>query len=247
MPNYSAIRNSLDEILESIEDIKNELPDDDEEDEVEEASETHNTFYLSLSELDAIVRHAGGLTSKLFKPNDVIVAPPFKWRVIAVGADNPLNCPKEEQHVTLQVLGYITDGTPFDDAGHNDWAKSSMRKYLEDVFLKKLLPADAACVKYVEKLTGEAGNKTVDRVFLLSAKELGFDVKEAGSVYPLFTGYSASEHRLYKDDEGDNRWYFTRSPNPGNALIVRYVNTDGSLNSTYAYIGLGAVPACIVI
>ena len=234
---------SVDELKNGIDTIKDEL--DDEEAAQDEHIEDGNVFHMSLADVDKLV--CGKLSALVFKPGDVIYSGNLKFKIIDIGNMKPINSRPDEKHVLLRLEGFITDGTPFDRDGHNVWEFASIRSFLHDEVFKKLSAEEQAVVKFVKLHTGKNDAVTTDRVFLLSAKELGLVKDEAGETLPYFTGTDADEHRKYYDEEGDSRWYFTRSPLPGNAVSVRYVYTDGSLDSSYAHYGYGAVPACILI
>lgn len=245
------MRQMLQNALDSVDEAKNtleELKEEFEDEEKEESSDLKcpmNVFYMSLADVDKLVY--GKFSALVFHPGDVIVSGKFRFRVIDVGNMQSINARPDERHVLLRIEQFITDGTPFDNDGCNEWEKSSMRKYLNGEFLEMLSEEDRSAVKYVELHTGRKDAVSTDRVFLLSAKELGFDVDEAGKALPFFTGENAADSRIYTDGDGDARWYFTRSPYPGGALSVRYVSTDGSLNSINALNGFAAVPACMLI
>jgi hypothetical protein len=105
----------------------------------------------------------------------------------------------------------------------------------------------------VEKTTyrnDDEGGKaytTKDKLFLLSASELGFtggDVKNEGTAYPF---YENPKNRKKTDaPSGDESCYWARSPTPWYADRVRVVTSDGALNSSYASLGYGAAAACVI-
>ena len=171
----------------------------------------------------------------------------MKFKVIDVGNMKPINARPDEKHVLLRLEQFVSRETPFDNDGCNEWEKSSIRKYLNSEFMQMISEEERSVIKYVELHTGRKDAVSTDRVFLLSAKELGFDVDEPGKAMPFFTGKNAADNRAYVDADGDTRWYFTRSPYPGGAFGVRYVYTDGSLYNITASTGIAAVPACILI
>ena len=234
---------NVDELKNGIEEIKEEF--DDEEPAQDERADGGNIFYMSLVDVDRLV--CGKLSAIVLKPGDMICSGNLKFKVIDVGNMKPINARPDEKHVLLRLEGFITDGTPFDREGHNVWEFASIRSFLNDEVFKKLSAEEQAVVKFVKLHTGKDDAVTTDRVFLLSAKELGLVKDEAGETLPYFTGMCAGERRMYYDEEGDSRCYFTRSPNPGNAYDVRRVGTDGSLDGNNAISGYGAVPACILI
>lgn len=244
------MRQMLQNVLDSVDEAKNTLEElkeefDDEEPVQDERADGGNVFYMSLTDVDKLV--CGKLSAIVLKPGDMICSGNLKFKIIDIGNMKPINSRPDEKHVLLRLEGFITDGTPFDKEGHNIWEFASIRSYLNNGVFKMLSEEDQAVVKLIKLCTGKDDAVTTDRVFLLSAKELGLVKDEPGETLPYFTGMDADEHRMYFDNDGDARWYFTRSPNPGYACHVRLVSTDGSLYYYYASNGYGAVPACILI
>ena len=234
---------SIDEMKNSIEEIKEDF--EDEKSAPESLDYSRNAFCMSLADVDRLV--SGRLSAIVLKPGDVIYSGKMKFKVIDVGNMKPINARPDEKHVLLRLEGFITDGTPFDKENNNVWEFASIRTYLNNDVFNMLSVEDQAVIKYVKLYTGKDSAVTTDRVFLLSAKELGLVKDEAGDVLPYFTGDEADTHRMYYDKEGDSRCYFTRSPYPGYAYGVRYVSSDGSLSVNGACSGVGAVPACVLI
>ena len=168
------MRQMLQNALDSVDEAKNtleELKEEFEDEEKEESSDLKcpmNVFYMSLADVDKLVY--GKFSALVFHPGDVIVSGKFRFRVIDVGNMQSINARPDEKHVLLRIEQFITDGTPFDNDGCNEWEKSSMRKYLNGEFLEMLSEEDRSAVKYVELHTGRKDAVSTDRVFLLSAK-----------------------------------------------------------------------------
>lgn len=181
------------------------------------------------------------------------------WTVVGVGIDEQLIGVKR-QTVTLQMTHCMEEYRWFSKPnkkhpwGHNAWDFSCLRWYLNGEFLDGFSDEDKAALIPVEKTTyrndvdGGEAYKTVDKVFVLSASELGFtgnNIKDEGIVYPFFDGHP--EHRKKTDAEsGDESFYWMRSPNPSSAYSGRNVNPDGSLNNNSANGGYGAAAACVI-
>ena len=88
-----------------------------------------------------------------------------------------------------------------------------------------------------------------DKFFLASRNELGYGTENVaeGSVFKLYDGATNADRIKYDfSSTAAARYWWMRSPYPGNAGYVRRVLTDGSLNFNNAFTGLGAVPACII-
>ena len=88
-----------------------------------------------------------------------------------------------------------------------------------------------------------------DKFFLLSRPEIFGDWDSAsikdGTQLEYYVGLTNSE-RIHRDKNGSARHCFLRSPNPGNANVVRCLNSDGNLNNYYAGSSYGVAPACII-
>ena len=121
----------------------------------------------------------------------------------------------------------------FDNGGCNDWRTASLRKYLHEDYLPKLLESfpelkDAA-VTFLRDLTADDGLKDygtcVDTVSLLTADE-----------------YKANRD-IYMDPPGTWRWLITpdSTPSGGGSSFARVVNTGGTLYDSGACYGSGGV------
>ena len=88
-----------------------------------------------------------------------------------------------------------------------------------------------------------------DKFFLLSRPEIFGDWDSAsykdGTQLEYYNGLTATE-RIKRDAAGTARYTWLRSPNPSDAGHARIVYTDGTLNNSSAYVGLGVAPACII-
>jgi hypothetical protein len=181
------------------------------------------------------------------------------WTVIGVGVDAQ---PAEAKRPTVTLhMCHVPDDMyfPFDMPskkyrwGHNAWDTCNLRKWLNGPFLSGFPEADREAMIRVEKTTyrnDDEGGKaytTKDKLFLLSASELGFtggDVKSEGTAYPF---YENPENRKKTDSpSGDESCYWARSPTPWYAYSVCSVNSDGALNNYHVYGGYGAAAACAI-
>lgn len=115
----------------------------------------------------------------------------------------------------------------FDNGGCNDWRTASLRKYLHEDYLPKLLESfpelkDAA-VTFLRDLTADDGLKDygtcTDTVSLLTADE-----------------YKANRD-IYMDPPGTWRWLITpdSTPSGGGSSFARVVYTVGALSISDAY------------
>lgn len=99
--------------------------------------------------------------------------------------------------------------------------------------------------------------ETDEKFFLFSNDELYFATEngvDQGEPYAYYENYSTlaaagsgADSNRTKYLNGTARYYWMRSPYPWYAYIVRFVNPDGSLNYTNAYISYGAAPACCIV
>lgn len=181
------------------------------------------------------------------------------WTVIGVGVDGQ-EVGQKRQTVTLHMTNVLDDMyLPFDTPnkqycwGHNAWDTCNLRNWLNKYFLSGFPEADREAMRRVEKTTcrndGEGGEAytTQDKLFLLSASELGFtgeNIKDEGAAYQF---YENLENRKKTDfPSGDESCYWVRSPNPWSAYSVRLVLPGGSLSHNYASHGTGAAAACVI-
>lgn len=132
-------------------------------------------------------------------------------------------------------------------------------------FSEKMQAALLTVTKRVAKNTvtdGGGYEDVTDKVFLLSNTEVGLANENSvaeGSIYALFN--TASERLAYPTTEAVSKseytntdltaskpwWWWLRTPYAGDSYDACLVNTDGTLNYGYAYIGhYGVRPACAV-
>lgn len=136
----------------------------------------------------------------------------------------------EEQGGVLAIVSeLLEERIPFDTDNKNDWRNSSLRIYLNNCYIKQFDCVDI--LPFVSDLTSDDGMKdygtSKDYIFLLSCD--------------LYCKYRESVPRF-------NNWWWTLTPwtcSPSNANTARIVSSDGTLNDSYAYDGLGVAPACL--
>ena len=150
----------------------------------------------------------------------------------------------EENGVVL-MMAAAYDWRPFSRPdkehpwGWNDYEASQIRKELNGEILEDLFRD--------EQEMPETWAPGMGRLFLLSEEEAGF--RQTEETFAWFRGEDEDEldtKRQMKDRDGDPCSWWLRSPNPGHAYSVRLVYTDGSLSSSRACDGYGAVAACII-
>lgn len=120
----------------------------------------------------------------------------------------------------------------FDNDCYNNWAKSSIRKNLNAVFLPLMDENDL--LPFESDLTADNGDtaygKCVGKIGILSCDLY----RKYRNIVPLF-----------------DEWMWTCTPwhcdahNYGNARGVRLVGSDGTVYNHSAYVAYGLAPACI--
>jgi len=136
----------------------------------------------------------------------------------------------EEQGGILAITAKTLEHEyPFDKNRCNDWRKSSLRKYLNDEYIKNFDTNDLLML--CSDLTTDSGQKNY------------------GTSEDYIALLSCDLYRKYRDfiPTYDN-WIWTITPwhiFPGNAYYARSVDTDGSLNSGSANSSSGGAPACL--
>lgn len=136
----------------------------------------------------------------------------------------------EEQGGILAIVAEpLEDEMPLDKNNCNDWRKSTLRRYLNEEYIKNFDKADL--LPFVSDLTTDSGQKdygtSEDYIALLSCD--------------LYRKYRKAMPKY-------DTWVWTLTPwhiFPSNASNARIVYTDGSLHSISAYYGLGVAPACL--
>ena len=87
-----------------------------------------------------------------------------------------------------------------------------------------------------------------DKLFLLSHSEVNLSASPTlGTVLDYYI--DADNTKRIKYDRTNNstaRYWWFRTPYPTYASVVRFCDTSGALNGSYAYYGFGCVPACII-
>lgn len=152
-----------------------------------------------------------------FKPGDTVEFAGQKWNVLD----------EIEQNKFLCVNNDIICHKEFDE-DNNNWKESSLRKYLNGEYLEKFEGVNL--VSWQQDLTTDDGLKeygsSEDKIFLLTTEQ----------------------YRKYrKNIRAIADWWWLITADSTVNDIVRFVYTDGSLNSYLAYCGhYGVRPACVI-
>ena len=156
-----------------------------------------------------------------FEPKQEFTMGGIAWTVIQTGADW-VKC----------ITSDCIEERAFDEGNKNDFAASSLRAYLNGEFLRRLIKAGAPeeMFEYFNiDLTADDG-----------LKNYGGDRVRIGLI-------TCEEYRLLRGNIPalPDRWWWTATPDSPINSFVRYVYSDGSLSSSYAYYGdYGVRPLC---
>lgn len=156
-----------------------------------------------------------------FEPKQEFTMGGIAWTVIQTGADW-VKC----------IASDCVEERAFDEGNKNDFAASSIRAYLNDEFLRRLIKAGAPeeMFEYFNiDLTADDG-----------LKNYGGDRVRIGLI-------TCEEYRLLRGNIPalPDRWWWTATPDSPINSYVRYVDSDGSLINSIAYRGsFGVRPLC---
>ena len=182
----------------------------------------------------------------------------IEWRVIgleeAAGDDGEIIV-SMTLHNTVPVIGRCFDIPDMKNPwGRNEWPGCEARRYLNTDFLEGFSPLDQDAISDSRNRTYSPSKEefvtTRDKLFLLSASEIGFtvnddDILNEGVAYPYYKGCDKSR-RQYRNMDEDSVRIWLRSSHPSVAYHVRNVITDGSLSYYDANLGIGLAPACVI-
>lgn len=136
---------------------------------------------------------------------------------------------------TLVLIKDIIENMPFDKNNSNNWAKSTLRKYLNGEFLKEM------CQGLYPSNLG---------FFLLTTNLIADDgLKDYGESRDFVSLMTCDLYRKHRDIlEPIDEWWWLATPYStlaANSYYVRNVNTDGTLRYSSACYGNGGVrPLC---
>lgn len=123
----------------------------------------------------------------------------------------------------------LEDEMPFDEDNCNDWRKSTLRRYLNEEYIKNF--DKAGLLPLVSDLTTDSGQT------------------DYGTSEDYIAVLSCDLYRKYREYVPKyNNWVWTLTPwhiSPSLAHNARIVITDGSLGTSLAYDCYGVAPACL--
>ena len=135
----------------------------------------------------------------------------------------------EQGGVLAVAAKRLEDEMAYDEDGSNDWRKSSLRKYLNEEFVKNFDKGDL--LPFVSDLTSDDG------------------MTDYGTSEDFVALLSDNLYRKYRKFMPKyDTWVWTITPwscLPGHAYLERLVYTSGALSYSLAYYGYGVAPACI--
>lgn len=158
-----------------------------------------------------------------FEPKQEFTMGGIAWTVIQTG-ESWVKCISSE----------CVEERAFDEGNKNDFAASSLRAYLNDEFLRRLIDAGApeeAFKQFAIDLIADDG-----------LKKYGTDSTRIGLI-------TCDEYRLLRGNipELPDTWWWTATPDSPTNPFVRGVNSDGTLYSNRAYYGFrGVRPLCVL-
>ena len=123
--------------------------------------------------------------------------------------------------------------------GWNNYEASQIRKELNSEVITDLFGEEQELLEYW--LPGQG------KLFLLSEEEAGF--RQTEETFAYFRGEDEDEldrRRQLTDRDGDEAYWWLRSPNPSSASSVRTVSSSGALSNGTAYSGHCAAAACVI-
>ena len=158
-----------------------------------------------------------------FEPKQEFIMGGIAWTVIQTGVD----------WVKCIASDCVEEGA-FDEENENDFVVSSLRAYLNDEFLRRLIKSGAPeeMFEYFHiDLTADDGSKDYDgdcvRIGLITCEE-----------YRLLCGNIPTL---------SNRWWWTATADSPINPFVRSVDSYGVLRCNWAYSGSGGVrPVCVL-
>ena len=135
----------------------------------------------------------------------------------------------EQGGVLAVAAKRLEDEMAYDEDGSNDWRKSSLRKYLNEEFVKNFDKGDL--LPFVSDLTSDDG------------------MTDYGTSEDFVALLSDNLYRKYRKFMPKyDTWVWTITPwscRPGHANNERTVGTSGALYYDHASYGSGVAPACI--
>lgn len=136
----------------------------------------------------------------------------------------------EEQGGILAIVAEpLEDEMPFDEDNCNDWRKSTLRRYLNEEYIKNF--DKAGLLPLVSDLTTDSGQT------------------DYGTSEDYIAVLSCDLYRKYREYVPKyNNWVWTLTPwhiYPSYARYARIVYTGGSLDYNLAYDSYGVAPACL--
>lgn len=156
-----------------------------------------------------------------FKPRQQFVMGGITWTIIQTDEDW-VKC----------IASDCIEKRSFNQKNKNDFAASSLRAYLNDEFLCRLIKSGAPkeMFEYFNiDLTADDG------------------LKNYGGVCVRIGLITCEEYRLFRDNIPTlpDCWWWTATPDSLTNSYIRYVDSDGSLNSNFPDSGNGGVrPLC---
>lgn len=141
----------------------------------------------------------------------------------------------DDTHRTLVLTKDTIGNMPFDKNNSNNWAKSSLREYLNGKFLEEMCGKSSAFSQGFRSFT-------ID----LTADD---GLKDYGEAIDMVSLLTCDLYRKHRDIlEPIDEWWWLATPYStlaAHSYYVRGVHSDGTLFNNLAYVGNGGVrPLC---
>jgi hypothetical protein len=172
----------------------------------------------------------------------------MECRILGINHDRVVG-ELEKQTVTLMKKTLLPARRMHNrDSCANGWVDTELRQWLNSEYINTMPDDLVRHIQSVKKRTHNYNGRlkmTTDRLFVPSESELigsaYYSPKEDGKRYKAF---SNCEQRIMKDDDGNYRWYWTRSAAGGNSTTFVFVSTAGNLHYSNASSTTRHVPLC---
>ncbi len=169
----------------------------------------------------------------------------IRWRVIGVDVDQA----EGHRHTLTVAMDRAEIYCLF--SYNNSYPDSGIRHFLNGAFLQGIPEEDAKTLVSTCRPCTEQGKTTStwDRVWLLSASEVGFDnvsIPHEGNPYPWYMQGDGDAQRSAVDMTGDKAAWWLRTPGARYGTSVCIVTPGGRLSTSSATYKGGVLAACVI-
>ena len=186
---------------------------------------------------------------ELFTLHDVMTVGGKEYEIISFENEAVVFMGKELLPPRKMFENGCGKGKDYRDSSLRKWLNNEYFKTLPEVLRKVITPTPLSCTDEngLKNYAEDDCSGEYDPLFLLSESELfGSAIYSPAMDGARFAAFNTAKDRVRVDDEGDTRWYWTRSKVSGNTTTFVRVNGDGSVSGTVAS-GACCVPLCFRI